>query len=343
MAQQQAVIEQPTAPAYRSRSDRPTVVRWTLAFLSFFKDKPLGGFGALLIILMISVAFLAPVIQRYDPNQIFETPNPAFDPAIAARAEVDPNVKLLYPPEKYTRGGIIGPAAPSAAHWFGTDKYGRDLYSQVVHGAQLSMLVGIGSALIAVISGLFFGMISAYFGGWIDMLIQRATDALLAFPALILLLLFVQVVKQPNKYYITLALGIVGISQVVRIVRSSVLTARQEQYVMAGQVIGASDTRIMIRHILPNIMAPTIVIFTISIGAYILAEASLSFIGLGDPVAISWGKMLNQGRTLVTKPWLSVIPGAAIMLAVLGFNLAGDALRDVLDPRLRGRGGNSGF
>lgn len=342
MAQQPIAIEQHAAPAFRSKSDRPTLVRWTFAFFSFFKDKPLGGFGLALVLLIILVAFIAPLIQRYDPNAVFSQPNPDYDPAIAARAQIDPNVKLLYPASKYTEGAI-GPQNPTAAHWFGVDKAGRDEYSRTVHGAALSMLVGIGSSALAMFFGLLFGITSAYFGGTVDMVIQRMTDALLAFPALILLLLFVQVVNTPNKYYITLALGIVGISQVIRIVRSAVLQARQEQYVLAAEVVGASDSRIMIRHILPNIMAPTIVIFTIAIGAYILAEASLSFIGLGDPVAISWGKMLNDGRTLTTYPWLSIVPGTAIMLAVLGANLAGDALRDVLDPRLRGRGGNAGF
>jgi len=342
MAQQPIAIEQHALPEFRSKSDRPTVVRWTFAFFSFFKDKPLGGFGLALVLLIILIALTAQWIQRYDPTQVFAVQNAQYDPAIAARALVDPNVKLLYPAEKYTEG-IIAPQSPSAKHWFGTDKAGRDEYSQAVHGAQLSMLVGIGASAIAMVFGLLFGITSAYFGGGIDMIIQRGTDALLAFPALILLLLFVQVVNTPNKYYITLALGIVGISQVIRIVRSAVLQARQEQYVLAAEVVGASDSRIMVRHILPNIMAPTIVIFTIAIGAYILAEASLSFIGLGDPVAISWGKMLNDGRTVVTKPWLSIVPGFAIMLAVLGANLAGDALRDVLDPRLRGRGGNAGF
>jgi peptide/nickel transport system permease protein len=161
---------------------------------------------------------------------------------------------------------------------------------------------------------------------------------MLAFPALILLLLFVQVVPNPTVWTITLALGIVGVAQSLRIVRSAVLTAREEQYVTAAQVIGASDRRIMFRHILPNIVAPTIVIFTISIGAYILSESTLAFIGLGDPVAPSWGKELNEGRQLLSaKPFLSIFPGLAIMFTVLGYNLAGDALRDVLDPRLRGR------
>lgn len=343
MAQQQIALEQANAPLLRSRSDRPMLLRWWLGFASFMTTKPLGAFGVILIALMVFCAFAAPLIQRYPKDQIFESANPNYDPVIAEKALTDPNIRLQYPPDVYTKGGIIGPMSPSSAHWFGTDKYGRDYWSRIVWGAQLSLLIGIGSALIALLAGLLFGIVSGYFGGWVDMIIQRATDALLAFPALILLLLFVQVFSSPNKWYITLALGIVGIAQVVRIVRSAVLSTRQEQYILAAQVVGASDTRIMMKHVLPNIMAPTIVIFTISIGAYILAESTLAFIGLGDPVAPSWGKMLNEGRALVTKPYLSIFPGFAIMLTVLGFNLAGDALRDVLDPRLRGRGGRAGF
>jgi peptide/nickel transport system permease protein len=176
------------------------------------------------------------------------------------------------------------------------------------------------------------------------MLIQRLTDALLTFPPLILLLLIVQVVDRPNKWWITLGLGIIGISQVIRIVRSSVLSTREEQYVLAARAMGASDTRVMARHILPNIVAPLIVVFTIAIGAYILAEAGLAFIGLGDPVAISWGKMVNEARQLgASSPLYALFVGLAITFSVLGFNLAGDALRDVLDPRLRGRGGRAGF
>jgi len=332
-------------PIFESLSDRPLLVRWSISFSHFMTGKPLGGFGLLLIILVVAAALAAPFIQRYDPDEVFGKVNPAYDPELAEKALLDPNIRLQYPPEVFTKGEVIKPTAPSSEHWLGTDKAGRDYYSRIVWGSRLSLLVGIGASLISLAAGMLFGIISAYFGGIVDLLLQRATDALLAFPALILLLLFVQVVENPNKYWTTLALGIVGISQVVRIVRSAVLSTRQETYVMAAEVVGASDARVMIRHILPNIMAPSIVIFTLSIGAFILAETSLAFIGLGDPVAPSWGKMLNEGRQLVSvsgMEYLSVFPGVAIMLTVLGFNLAGDALRDVLDPRLRGSGGRTG-
>ncbi len=336
MAQQQIALESAGPAGFRSTRDRAALVRWVVAFGRFMKGKPLGAAGVMLILLMLLTAVAAPLLQRYDKDTVFQTANPAYDPAVAAKALEDPLVRLQYPPEVYTKGGIIGPQDPSMSHWFGTDKAGRDLYARIVWGARTSVVVGVGAAVIAVAAGLILGLISAYFGGLVDLFIQRGTDAMLAFPALILLLLFVQVVPNPTVWTITVALGIVGIAQTVRIVRSAVLTAREEQYVVAAQVIGASDRRIMFRHILPNIVAPTIVIFTISIGAYILAESTLAFIGLGDPVAPSWGKELNEGRQLLSaKPFLSIFPGLAIMFTVLGYNLAGDALRDVLDPRLR--------
>lgn len=285
------------------------------------------------------------MLERHDPDSVFRRPNPEYDPELAAQAQDDPTIRLLHPANKFIADGIIDAQSPSGEHWFGTDSAGRDVWSRVIWGTRLSLLVGLGAALIAVVSGLLLGTISAYFGGLTDLVMQRFVDALQAFPGLILLLIVIQIVENPNKYWITLALGILGISQVIRIVRSSVLSARNEQYVLAAQVVGNSDWRIMYRHIVPNILAPTIVIFTISIGAYILAEAGLAFIGFGDPTAISWGKMVNEGRVnLSTKPVMSLAAGGAITLTVLGFNLAGDALRDVLDPRLRGaRGGRAGF
>ena len=337
MTQQPIALESAAPKVFRSLQDRPTLVRWGVAFARFMKGKPLGAVGVALIFLMILTAAAAPALQRYDKNEVFQTANPAYNPEVAARALEDPLVRLQYPAEVYTKGGIIGPQEPSMSHWFGTDKNGRDMYARIVWGARTSVVVGVGAAVLAVAAGLVLGLISAYFGGVVDLFIQSGTDAMLAFPALILLLLFVQVVPNPNIWTITLALGIVGIATSVRIIRSAVLSAREEQYVVAARVVGASDRRIMFRHILPNIVAPTIVIFTISIGAYILAESTLAFIGLGDPVAPSWGKQLNEGRQVLSKPYLSIFPGLAIMLTVLGYNLAGDALRDVLDPRLRGR------
>jgi peptide/nickel transport system permease protein len=332
---QQASIEATTLPP--STRDRSVGFRVWTATRHFFRAKPLGGLGVVLILLVVLCALFAPALQRYDPDTVFRRPNPDYDPELAAQAQADPTVRLLHPASKFIADGIIDAQSPSSEHWFGTDSAGRDVWSRVIWGTRLSLLVGLGAALIAVFSGLLLGTISAYFGGLTDLLMQRFVDALQAFPGLILLLLVIQIVENPNKYWITLALGVLGISQVIRIVRSAVLSARNEQYVLAAQVVGNSDWRIMYRHIVPNILAPTIVIFTISIGAYILAEAGLAFIGFGDPTAISWGKMVNEGRVnLSTKPAMSLAAGGAITLTVLGFNLAGDALRDVLDPRLRG-------
>jgi len=338
---------EPTAvplPQSLGRHESVPPLRALRAVLHFSARKPLGGFGVAIIILMFLVAFLAPLIERYDPKEVFQVPNPEYDAELAERALTDRTVRLTFPPEKFEPFVIANAISPSSEHWFGTDTAGRDLYSRMVWGSRLSLLVGIGAAAIAVTLGVLLGTTSAYFGGWTDMLIQRLTDTLQAFPALILLLLFLQVVENANKYHMTLALGIAGVAPVIRVVRSAVLRTREEQYVLAARVVGAGDNRIMIRHILPNIVAPTIVIFTISIGAYILAEATLAFLGFGDPSSISWGKMVNEGRKLLpASPYLSMFAGGAITLIVLGFNLAGDALRDVLDPRMRGSGGRPGF
>jgi peptide/nickel transport system permease protein len=346
-----------------SVSDRGVAYRMLYGSAQFFVRKPLGGFGIFLIALVVFSAVFAPLIDRYDPEAISrgevrtclpeEVDNftiECFSPELADKAQDDPLVRIQYAsaPSRFDAGVgggvILTNQDPSMKHWLGTDKSGRDLYSRIVHGSRLALLVGVGGAIIAVSLGTIIGTVSAYFGGIVDLIAQRLADAFFAFPSLILLLLFTQVVETPNKYFITLALGIVGIAQVIRIARSAVLTTRQEVYITAATTIGASDFRIMTRHILPNIVAPLIVIFTISIGLYILAEAGLAFIGLGDPVAISWGKMINEARQFGTaKPLPALFLGLAITLSVLGFNLAGDALRDVLDPRLRGRGGRAGF
>jgi peptide/nickel transport system permease protein len=314
-------------------------VRGLRALKNFIVQKPLGGFGVILIGFVVLVAFLAPFIQRYEPDQVFVIDNPAYDAELAEKSLTDRSIRFQYPPEKFEKTVVAAVGGVSADHWLGTDTAGRDVYARMVWGAQLSLLVGVGAALIAIALGTLLGTISAYFGGAVDMVIQRVTDTLQAFPALILLLLFLQVVENANKYHMTLALGIVGIAAVIRVVRSAVLRTRAELYIEAARVVGATDARVMVRHILPNIMAPTIVIFTISIGSYIVAEASLAFIGFGDPAAISWGKMVNEGRKLFPASYtMSLVAGGAITLTVLGFNLAGDALRDVLDPRMRGAG-----
>ena len=339
----------------RSLSDRPLAVRYLVGLGRFMRAKPLGAFGLVIIVLLVFMAVFAGQIDRYGPEEISRVPTrnclpeqvedqnvACFSPELYERSQTDATVKLIYPASRFqagTSGGVIlTSASASREHWLGTDRVGRDVYSRVVHGARLALLVGVGGALIAVFFGTAFGVVSAYFGGVVDFVMQRFTDALFAFPGLILLLVMSQVVETPNVYWTTMTLGILGVASVTRLARSAVLSAREEVYVLAARTLGASDRRIMIRHILPNIVAPLIVIFTISIGLYILAEAGLAFLGLSDVKAISWGAMVNEGRQLgASKPQMALYVGSALTITVLGFNLLGDALRDVLDPRLRGR------
>jgi peptide/nickel transport system permease protein len=342
-------------------SDRPVYVRWAFSTLRFIKTKPLGAFGLLIILIIGFMAVFADYVDRYGPRDVIRVPPTVckpeqiedktvecFSPELLEKAKSDITVRLQYPASRFQQGtgggNVLSLAPASSDHWLGTDKGGRDLYSRIVHGSRLALLYGLGAAAIAVVGGTVLGMISAYFGGIVDMVFQRITDAFFAFPNLILLLIFSQVVPDPNIYFTMFALGLIGVASVTRIARATVLTTREEVYVMAARTVGASDPRIMLRHILPNIVAPLIVIFTISIGAYILAEAGLAFIGLSDPTAISWGVMVNDGRLLgAAKPQMALYVGGALTLTVLGFNLFGDAIRDVLDPRLRGRGGRAGF
>ena len=310
--------------------------------------KPLGALGVILILMVVLAGTFPSVFDREDPELIFKkvSVNPQCDPVLAEKALTDPNVRLQYPAAVLDCGGAAQPllhVSPSADHWLGTDVLGRDLFSRIIHGARTALLVGLGAALIATVFGVIIGVISAYFGGTFDFVVQRFVDTLQAFPPLVLLLLFGQVIADISLRTNIISLGILGIASTVRIVRSSVLSARQEVYVSAAQTVGATDARIMARHIFPNITAPIIVTFTSSIGIYILVEATLAFLGLGDPTRISWGKMIEEGRRLgPASPGVAFYVGVALTMTVLGFNLAGDALRDALDPRMRGRG-RAGF
>lgn len=346
MAQEQAVLDRATAGTIRkSLSDRPAAVRYLIHMGRFFRTKPLGGIGVVIIGLCVFAALFGNQIERYDPETIFKGDNPAFDAELYEKSLNDPMIRLLHPQEKFQKGDqpiLFG--SPSSEHWLGTDGLGRDLYSRIIHGAWTALYVGLGAAIIATSAGIVIGLASAYFAGAVDFILQRIIDTLQAFPPLVLLLLFGQVVANPTLSVNTISLGILGVASGSRIVRSSVLAAREEVYVLAARTIGANDVRIMARHIFPNITAPIIVTFTSSIGVYILIEATLAFLGLGDPTRVSWGKMIEEGRRNGTSdPWMALAVGGALTITVLGFNLAGDALRDVLDPRLRGRGGRAGF
>ena len=375
MVQKQGAIEIVGIESIRkSLSDRPFLHRLLINSGRFVVRKPLGGFGVLVIALVIFAALSADITSRYDPELSFSAAKPdctpeqaseivvsptgqvttkspitvCFDPILALRAQEEPLVRLKLttasPDRIQTGERTLVSVSPSSEHWLGTDLSGRDLWSRIVYGARLALVIGLGASLVAVLLGTTLGVVSGFFGGVADMAIQRVVDSFQAFPPFILLLLFTQTVDKPNKYFLAFVLGLVGIAGVVRISRSAVLSAKEEVYVLAARTIGADDIRIMARHVLPNIFSPIIVVFTSAIGAYILAEAGLAFIGLGDPLAISWGKMVNEGRALgPSKPLMATFVGLALTVTVLGFNLAGDALRDVLDPRLRGRGGRAGF
>lgn len=285
------------------------------------REKPLGLFGAFLVILFIFAAIAAPLITPTGPNAI------SLDPA-----------------DRF--------AAPGFAHIFGSDNLGRDVYARVVYGARVSMTISLVAVSTATVISLVLGIISAFFGGWVDMAVQRFVDAFIAFPGLILILAVVAVFRgsqvpflpteglfRTENFLLMVTIGtLLGVGS-SRIIRGSTLVIMNETYVEAARSVGASNVRIMWHYILPNVMAPMITIATLGLGAAILIEASLSFLGLGVPPDVAtWGGMLNrEARAFMTQaPWLAIFPGLALSLAVFGFNMLGDALRDVLDPRLRG-------
>ena len=224
--------------------------------------------------------------------------------------------------------------APSAAYWLGTDELGRDILSRMIWGAQASLLAGVVSVAIAVLIGVPFGLIAGYFGGWLDGVISRATDALLATPFLILAIALAAFLG-PSLTNAMIAIGLSYMPIFVRLTRGQVLSVKTEDYVEGARAIGLSHAMIIIRYILPNVFAPILVQATLAIATAIIAEASLSFLGLGQqPPAPSWGSMLNVAKNFLSQaPWMAMWPGAAIFLVVLGFNLLGDGLRDALDPR----------
>lgn len=271
----------------------------------FFKGNLVGAIGAAIILFMVILAVGAEVIATHDP---------------------------------YTIDATAIRESPNAEHFFGTDELGRDLYSRIVHGARISLWVGFLAILIAIGVGAPVGMAAAYFGGWVDQVSQRIVDALFAFPTIVLGLALVSVMG-PGVTQVIIAVGIVNIPRVTRVVRSSALGVKGLPYVEAARSCGSTDTRIVFRHILPNILAPIMIMATAGFATAILAEASLSFLGAGTPPPTpSWGTMLSGAAQefIRVAPWMAIFPGIAISLAVFAFNLFGDALRDVFDPRLRG-------
>lgn len=229
---------------------------------------------------------------------------------------------------------------PSGAHWLGTDVQGRDIWARLVFGARVSLTVGLVSQGIALALGVTLGLLAGYYGRWVDEVVMRLADVTLAFPTLLLLIAMVAAF-QPSMGVVFATIGVVGWAGMARLVRGQVLVVRQLEYVQAIRALGAQDMRIILGHVLPNVIAPVVIAATLGVAGAIMAEAALSFLGLGvPPPTPSWGSMIADGRDLDQlrrAPWTSVFPGIAIGAAVLGFNLLGDALRDALDPRQQRR------
>jgi ABC-type dipeptide/oligopeptide/nickel transport system permease subunit len=257
----------------------------------------------MVVVLMVLGAVAAPLLARYDPV--------AIDLAGQLRR-------------------------PSASHWLGTDIQGRDIWARIVFGARVSLAVGLISQSIALFLGVTLGLVAGYYGRWVDELVMRLADVTLAFPTLLLLIAMVAALE-PSLGTVFVTIGIVGWAGMARLVRGQVLVVRQLEFVQAIRALGGRDATVIVRHVLPNVIAPVVIAATLGVAGAIMAEAALSFLGLGvQPPTPSWGAMIADGRDLAqlrSAPWTSVFPGLAIGAAVLGFNLLGDALRDALDPR----------
>ena len=226
--------------------------------------------------------------------------------------------------------------APSNEHWFGTDDFGRDILSRIIHGARISLWVGFFSVILSVIIGSLLGIIAGYYGKWIDTIISRIFDIMLAFPSMLLAIAVVSVLG-PSLQNALIAIAIINVPNFGRLIRSKVLSVKEEEYIVAAKAIGMRDSRILFSHILPNSITPIIVQGTLAIATAIIEAAALGFLGLGAQApAPEWGKMLADARKfLINAPWTMIFPGLAIMLTVLGFNLMGDGLRDALDPKMK--------
>jgi len=253
---------------------------------------------------------------------------------VAALAGVALLAPWLAPRDPYHGALPYGLRPPSAAYLFGTDSQGRDVLSRVLFGARLSLAVGLGSQAIALAVGLALGLAAGYYGRWADAVLMRIADVTLAFPSLLLLIAIAAAVK-PSLPVVCIVIGLVGWAGMARLVRGQVLVVRALDYVQAARALGASDARLVSRHILPNVLAPVIIAATLGVGGAIMAEAALSFLGLGaQPPTPSWGAMVAEGRDLLrVAPWVSLFPGLAIGVAVMGLNVLGDGLRDALDVR----------
>lgn len=275
---------------------------WKTAWRSFKKSKS-ALVGTAIVVFFIILAFIGPFIAPYGDN----------DQQLTQR--------LL---------------APSSEHWFGTDDLGRDIFSRILHGTKISLTVGFTAVAMSAIVGTFLGIIAGYYGRWVDTIISRIFDIMLAFPSILLAIAIVSILG-PSLQNALIAIAIINVPNFGRLIRSRVLTIKEEEYIHAAKAIGMKNARILWYHILPNAMTPIIVQGTLAIATAIIEAAALGFLGLGaEPHQPEWGKMLADSRIfLLNAPWAMIFPGLAIMLTVIGFNLMGDGLRDALDPKMK--------
>jgi len=296
-------IELTHPPATAELAPRPSVLE---AVVGFVRKKPLGAAGGAIIIAMLAAAVFADALAPYDPYH-----------------------------------GDYGAqfVRPNAEHWFGTDEFGRDVFTRILYGAQIALFVGFTASMAGSTIGGLLGVVSAYAGGKVDLLLERFMDVLLAFPQLILALAVASILG-PAVQNVVIAVAIPIIPRAARVVRATALSVKENVYVEAVSALGATRRRVVLQHILPNVVAPYIIMVTAQLAGAILAEAALSYLGLGaaEPTP-SWGLMLSGSASAYAEkaPWIGLFPGIAISLAVFGFNLFGDSLRDALDPKLRGR------
>ena len=277
----------------------------TKTFLRIFRGRPMAVGGAVVIVILFLISVFAFLLAPYDPGK------------------TDVSLKLK---------------SPSSRNYVGTDQLGRDVFSRMLHGSRISLSVGFVAVAISILIGILVGAVAGYYGGWVDTILMRFVDTMLCFPSFFLILTIVALLG-PNIFNIMIVIGVTSWMGTARLVRAEFLSLRERDYVQAAKALGAGDRRIMLRHLLPNALAPVFVSATLKVASAILIEAGLSFLGFGvQPPAPSWGNILTEGRTYIFDAWwLTVFPGLAILITVLSFNLLGEGLRDALDPRLRGR------
>ena len=304
MNRNEDMISEASAVSYAPIEEAPPKVSWIKRFIRVFFARPVVIFGLVVIVLLLVTAVFAPLLAPYDPYQ--QDLNNILD-------------------------------KPSLNHPLGTDTVGRDTLSRIIYGSRTSLLVGVVAIFMASAIGMFLGLISGYFGGITNTVIMRLIDALMTIP-MILLALTIAALLGGGIKNIILALGVALVPPYARLMRGQAISIKENDYVLAGRAMGAKNMRVMFRHVAPNCFPPLIVLMTMMMGSAILAEAGLSFLGIGiSPPGAAWGAMVSEGyRYLLSMPVLSFAPGLAIMLVVFAFNMVGDGLRDALDPRLRG-------